>query len=311
MADVPTTVANLVTLYPEVVEQGVLPTASRMQVIGPVIRTPRSFKDVTGPGDLFRIEQADTLTFGALSVDGATANEREAWIPTERTLTPVLIGTQLSIPYMGSANAAEDPVVLLQEEIANAWATLNDSHTTLGFAQAWNEAPSSGPDHIIGTDAVAMDHTIARQIFQLLITAGAKGPYNWFIDPITWAELLSDATSQALLRDSGGALPGSRATEGLRMDMYAGRMFGLDIWCVPTGLHESSGLHTFALGQNAMGMRWKNISTPLSPSSSQVNVDIDWDTQLRNFLVAITVCQDIGGIAFTSSTNKWVVNAIS
>lgn len=305
-----TTVANLSTLYPEIVEQGILPTASRMQVFAPVIRTPQSFVDVTGPGDVFRIEQADTLTFAALAVDG-TANANEAWVPTERSLTPVLLGTTLTIPYMGKANAQSDPTVLLQTEIANAWATLNDSGTTLGFAQGWNEAPTGGPDHAIGTDAVAYDHTLVRSIFQLLITAGARGPYNLFIDPIQWGELMADATAQALLKENGSQPAGFMATEGVRMDMFVGRMFGMNIWCVPTGLHESSGLHSVALGQNAMGMRWKNISTPISPTASQVNVDIDWDANARNFIVAISVCQDIGGIAFTSTTNKWVVNAIS
>lgn len=296
-------------MVPELIEQGALESATRQKVFWPVLRTNRNFFDMTGPGNAINVPQADTLTMAALTEAGGNTNE--VWDPTDRQLLPVPLGTQLRITWMGRTYPQTDPMTVIVDEIANAWATMEDSAATVSFAALYTEAPSSGPDHEIGTNAVLLDATIARQIFSLLITAGARGPYNWFIDPTQWGELMQDSLALSLLKESGSQPSGFMAVEGVRMDMFVGKLFGVNIWCVPTGLITATGEHSIAVGQNAVGKAIKKMSTPLSPTPSELNVDIDWNALDRVYEVGITVVQDVGGIAFTSTTNKWMVDAVS
>lgn len=304
-----TLLANVLVLVPEVIERQIQPTAARQKVFEPVLTNPFTFRDVTGPGDIFDIPQADTLTFAALDIDG-TDNTFEQWVPTQRQFAPVKIGTTLRLIWEARSYAQQDPVPMIVSEVANAWATLDDSSSTLGFASLYGEA-SSSPDNEHGTDGVAMDHTLIRQSYLSLISAGAIGPYNHFIDPIQLGELYTDAIAVSLMKESGSQPAGFSTTEGLRMDMFAGKMFGMNIWCVPTGLYESSGLHSMGMGQRAVGLFYKQMSTPLSPTQSRLNLDIQWQANPRSWDIAITVVQHISGAAFTSTTNKWMTDCIS
>ena len=205
-----------------------------------------------------------------------------------------------------------DPMTAIAEEIMIAWADFEDSHSTEGFASLYTEAPASTPDHEIGTDGTPIDLALAIQIHKLLLIQKARPPFHWFVDPIQWAEGLQDSSMREALKVNG-QLPGPfNSTMPPNAEYYIGSPIkGLHMWVVPGGMIESSGLHSIAVGTGAIGMAYENISTPLSPMASRVNIDIDWVPGARAWDVDFTVSQISGGLRNTSTTNKWMVDAIS
>lgn len=305
-----TNVTNAVIDY---MEGAAVESGRQMQVFRPVLSASSPFHaiDFTGKGDNKLVVQRDTLTFADLDEGGASGNSNEVFAPTARTLTPIMIGTTLTMSWEARTFPEIDPINMVIDEAANAWAQAVDSAATISYAANYTDADNSGPDHEIGTDGVAFDAALIRQGVQLLMTAKARPPFNLFIDPIQWGELMQDALAISLLKDGGAQPAGFRAVEGLRMDQFVGKLFGCNIWVVPGGLIESSGLHAMMLGANALGIAYKRIATSLSPTPSELNIDIDWDAHARAYIVALSTCYDVGGISGASTENKFMVDMIS
>ena len=295
-------------------EQQTIESANQLKVFRPVLAqsSPRSIMDFSGPGDNKDIVQRSGMTFAALTEwDGTGNTTNTALDPTKRTLSPVLIGCHFQMSYEANSFSSIDPLKMIADEAATAWAQAEDSASTISFAALYTEAPSSSPDHEIGTQNVPMDAALVRNGVQLLMTAKARPPYNLFIDPVQWGELMQDALAISLLKDGGAQPAGFRAVEGVRMDQFVGKLFGCNIWCVPGGMISSSGIHAMMVGQNAIGIAYKRVSTPLSPTPSELNIDVQWFAQHRYYVVALTTCFDTGGIAWTSTTNKFMVELVS
>ena len=185
MADALTTHgAGTEVLIPELIEQRAIASAALQKVAGPVLmNTPgRSLFDMTGAGNALNVPQSDTLTFADLNE--VASNDTETWQATDRQLVPILIGTGVFISWEGRTYPNVDPVIHIAEEVAVADAFAEDSNTTFGFASAYTEASNAAPDHEIGANATALDAAILRTGVQLLMTAKAPMPYNWFIDPL-------------------------------------------------------------------------------------------------------------------------------
>lgn len=298
----------------EIISDMVIQSAYKSKVIAATL-PPWAIFDKTGPGALVSVPQSSALTFAAMPPGGSEGVDNDAdtaYNPTDRTLTPVLYGCSLRISWQARNRAQSDPVPYIVNEINTAWAAYEDGATT-GFAAQYGEAPTSNPDHLIGTNGVAIDAAIGRQGYQLLLSAGARPPYHWYIDPIQWGELMQDSVARELLKMGGGTVPGPfNDSMPTNTQYYIGQLYtGLHVWVVPSGMVESSGLHSIMAGAGALGMAYEQISTPLSPTPSRLNIDIDWRANHRAWDVEVTVSQVQQGIAFTSTTNKFMAAIIS
>ena len=305
-----TTITTLATLIPDVIEEMAIETAATQKVFRPVLGRPGiTLFDFTGVGTNLDINQMGTVAFGALTE--ATAPSNQAYTTTKRTLTPIYLGGTLFVSHQAKNRAQMDPMAQIADAVATAWVDLEDGNDTYGWSGQYADADTSGPDHTIGTDAVPLNAAIVRQAVQLLMTAKAPRPYNLFIDPLQWGELLTDTVARDLLKDNGTQPDGFRAVEGVRMDQFIGKIFGCNIWVVPSGMAESSGLHAMMVADKALGLAYENIATDLSPTLSELNIEADWDGQARGWYVDFTVSMDIGGLVKTASNNNWMVNIIS
>lgn len=283
-------------------EQRAIESAATQKVFRPVLGNPNTVFDFTGPGKQKLVVQRPAVTFAALTEwDGTGNSTNHAFAPTQRALLPVLVGCHMQMGWEADTMAEIDPINMIADEAAIAWATAEDSASTISYAALYTESNTD-----LGS-AVALDYTLVRQGAQTLMTAKARQPYNLFIDPIQWAHLMTDSTSMQLLKENGTQPAGFSSTEGVRMDQFVGRMFGCNIWCVPGGMITSTTLKAMMVGQNAIGLAYKKISTPLSPTPSKLNIDVDWNAQHRYYTVALSTCYDVGGIVNGSTTNKWIV----
>lgn len=305
-----TTLTTLATLIPDVMEMKAIETAETMKVFRPVLGQPGvTLFDFTGKGSNLDIQQAGTVSFGALTEATNAANQ--AFTTTERTLTPILLGGTLFVSWQGQTRSAINPTDLISDAVATAWVDLEDGNDTYGWSGQYADADTSGPDNTIGVDGTPMNNALVKQGVQLLMTSKAPRPYNLFLDPIQWAELLSDSVARDLLKDSGTQPDHFGAVEGVRMNQYVGKLYGCNIWSVPSGMVESSGLHAMMTGHKAFGLAYEKIATDLSPTLSELNIETDWDGNARGWWVYFTVSMDIGGIAWTASNNKWAINILS
>lgn len=273
------------------------------KLIGPQFKValPDGNKAVT-------FSQLDYLTV-ALHTE-ATGGDSETFTTVARTLTPAVHQANVLTGIESWSTSAVPLVDMFSEAFAAAYARYVDGAATYSFAADYAEAPSSGPDHEIGADSTAYTAALIRQGASLLMTAGAKRPYHLVLDPIQFEELLRDPEARGYMM--GGQAPGSQfaATLGVGMDRFLGQIYGVYVW-VADAMIESSGLHSMMFGQGAMGMAYKPISTPLSPTPTEVNVDIEWDAHKIGYRTVFSSMFDIDGIAFTSTTNKFIVDIIS
>jgi len=306
-----TTTTTVATLIPDIIEEKAMATAETQKVYRNIV-APQHIHDFTGPGDDMKINQQDTVTFGVLAEPGA--NSYQQYDTTTRTLTPVYLGGDLFVTHQAESRSQNGvkPMDLISEAIATAWVDLEDGDDTYGWCSLYTEAPSSSPDHEIGTDGTAFNAGLVRQGVQLLMVQKAPRPYRLTIDPVQWGELMQDDEAKQLLKDSGTMPDHYRAVEGVRLaDQWVGRMFGCDIFCNPSGQVESSGLHAIMFANGAIGMAYERIATDLSPSPSELNVEFEWDTKKRGWDTTFTVSMHVEGLVKTATTNNWMVDIIS
>jgi hypothetical protein len=307
MSDTITTLFGSGTYWTEVcpalIEAKAITTARKLKIFRNLI-SDRCIFDFTGIGATDAVPQNGTFTLA--STTEGTADTAGAFDPTSRTLTPVTWGATAVIAMQAWNSSKVPPEDMISEAAALADAVQQDD-SSAGFAYLYGE-PSSAND--IGTDGTSMDAALIRLAETKLRTAGAWFPVNAVIDPIQKGELLSDPSAVSELRaNEARALTYAQGT-GIPLDRYVGMIGSVHIW-VGNAMRESSGLHALVFGQNALGYAYKRIATKLSPVPSELNLDINWNPRQRAFEVVLTVCRVNSGIAYTSTTNDWMVNAIS
>lgn len=270
---------------------------------------PSTIKDFSGPGAKLDIVQRDKLTFGAVT-EGDEANALEEYITTQRQLIPIMMGTQLFVSWQAENLPEQKTSDEIAKEIGTAYAQFLDGNTTYGFPANYTEAATANE---FGADGVAMDVALVRQGWTKLMAQKARGPYNLFIDPIQVGELYQDLLFESAMRQPGSQTPvGFSSTAGLPMQYFIGNLFRtVNIWVNVAGMIESSGLFAMMCGASALGMAYKNISTPESPTPSEINVDQGWKRISRGFEIAITTCVDTGGLVDTSTTNRFMAALVS
>jgi hypothetical protein len=261
--------------------------------------------DFTGAGEVFSIPQSASLDFAALGsstyIDG-TSPDQTQWDPTSRSLTPTFRYLDVTV----GMDSLSSSVVSIQDAIIKeAGIGLAKDHD--GSAAAlYTEASASTPDHEIGTDGTELSFTTLRSGYELLLTQNAPRPYVWIIYPAQVTELLKDNTfidasvkgSPVLTR---GIQPGGYLTSMLDIDIYASDQ-----------IKESSGRHSMMFcARAAFAYGYKRLTNPSTGATSELMVDIDWNSARRMYEINMTYQGAFGGAVKTSTTNNYVVDIIS
>ncbi len=294
--------AGAAEMVPDIVIPEITETAARNEVWMQLVRR----LDRTGPGEVFTVPTAGALAFAVLGsqtyIDGTEPDET-AFNTGGRTFTPRFYFCDIVIPMdtiKAAALSVQDAVI---KEVGIGLAAHRDDL----FTDAHGEAPTSTPDHNVGTDAVALSYSNITENTRLLYTQNAPRPFSWVIHPIQWGELMADNT----FIDAATA-----GQAGLTLDQkpngFITKVFDTSIY-VSEKIEESSGLHSlhFSTGR-AFGYCFKRLESPISGGANELMVDVDWNSVRRSYEVCCTYQAAVGGLKGTSTTtNNWVIDCIS
>lgn len=294
--------AGAAEMVPDIVVPEITETAARNEVFRPLMAQ----RDVTGPGEIFTHPTAGALSFAQLGsqtyIDG-TAPTETAFNTGGRTFTPQFWFCDIVVPMDmidGAAMSVQDAII---KEVGVGLALHRDSLV----AALYTEAPASGPDHEVGTDAVALSYSNITENTRLLYTQNAPRPFSWVIHPTQWGELMADNT---VIDAATAGQPGLSLMQG--DNGYITKVFDTSIY-VSDQIDESSGLHSmhFSTGR-ALGYYFKRLQSPVSGGSAELMVDIDWNSARRSYEINTTYQCAVGGLKGTSvTTNNWLVDCIS
>lgn len=254
------------------------------------------------------VDQLDYLTMTAsdTSPGEAVADDSETFATTPRTLTPAVVSTNILTSWIKQDNTTgyADQIA---EAAGYAYAVAQDSAANISFASLYTEA--TGTTHELGANSTALTAALGRAGWAALLSSGARGPYNWVIDPIQANELMADAEfRQSVMKVNGD---GSYAvTTGVNMDRYLGTIYGVNVW-VGNGMVESTGLFSMMFGRGALGLGYKMVSTDVAPTPTELSIGAQWSNDLRAYRTLVMACFDASGIAFTSTTNSFLVALVS
>lgn len=309
MADNITNTTTLGTASPTLVSTRAIYYYEKLRVFRPLLG-PNASILVPNNALIFKVNQLDTLTFGAHTQ--GTGQDAEAFTTTGRDLTPVILSTNVLTAleaYSSTPASLED---WFAEAAGTAWAALEDDNSTYGFAALYADCSNltSAPDHTLGANGTALDASLCRQGVTKLMSAGAKKPYNWVIDPIQFEELMRDSEAKQYLMNTRGANTTYAATTGVDMDRYLGQLYGCHVW-VGNAMIESTGLHSIMFGQDGIGIGYKMVQTPNSGAPAEMAVDMVWEGHEIGWRTTFIVYMDTGGIAWTATNNKFIVDIIS
>jgi len=284
---------------PDIILSEVQATAAREEVFMPLARRI----DCTGPGDTYKVPQAGALSFGSLTVS-STAPAEDRFTSEARTLTPALryCDVIVSVDAMQSAQASVMDAIVREAGIALA------ADRDAGFAALYTEAPSSGPDHEIGTDGTSLSFASLRSGLDLLYIQQAPRRFAWVVYPTQWAgELLLDDT---LINASVKGQP--VLTQGMQAGGYVTSVLDCDIH-VSDQILESSGRHSMMFSKNAaLGYGFKRLTHPVTGNAQELMIDIDWNSAYRFIEINMTYWADFEGLKGSSTTtNNWLVDIIS
>jgi hypothetical protein len=294
--------AGAAEMVPDIVIPEITETAIRNEVFMPLVAR----LDKTGPGEVFTVPTAGALSFAQLGsqtyIDG-TAPDETAFNTGGRTFTPIFYFCDIVIPMdviKAAALSVQDAVI---KEVGVGLAKHRDSL----FAAIHGEAPTSTPDHNVGTDAVALAYSNMTENTRLMYTQNAPRPFSWVVHPIQWGELMADNTFIDAATAGRPGLTLKQGDNGKITDVFDTGIY------VSDQIAESSGLHSlmFSTGR-AFGYCFKRLDSPISGGSNELMVDIDWNSVRRSYEVNCTYQAAAGGLKGTSTTtNNWVIDCIS
>jgi len=276
----------------------------------------RLFAGLVGPNYIYhvpdgmtaiKVNQIDTLTFGAISE--GTAKDSEAFTTVGRTFTPAMHGTNIVESVLSAHTTALDQQEMYAEAAGAAWAIQEDSVATYSFAANYDDVNTAGTTHVVGANGTAMTASSIRQAAALIAGDGGRRPYHLVIDPIQTEELFRDAEAKQYLANTQVAGVQLAATLGVGMDRYLGRIFGVHVW-EGNGMIESSGLYSIMFAEGALGKAYRILKKD-GVGTGEMFVDRFWDGQLLSHRITFAVCQHIDGVAFTSGTNVHMACIVS
>jgi hypothetical protein len=232
--------------------------------------------DLSGVGGALDVPTAPALSFATLTEN--TAPDVSSFDTGKRTINPVIYGVDCAVSIM----AWEESAISVQSAIISEVAIALAKHRDALFAALYTEAPASSPTHEIGTDGTALTFTSLRDGMALLYTQNAPRRFAWVVNSGQWVELLQDATMISAH---------VKGAPVLTQSAYQSMMFSKDA---------------------AFGYGFKRIASPISPTQSELLVDLDWDSSARAYNVNCTYYADAEGIKGTSTTtNNYLVAIVS
>lgn len=295
--------AGVAELTPDLIIPDVTATAARQEVFMPHVRR----LDRTGPGEVFTVPTAGALAFAQLGsqtyIDG-TAPIETAFNTGGRTFTPSFWFLDVIVPLDAIQGAA--PAISVQDEVIKEASIGLAAHHDALFAALHTE-PITSPQHNVGTNAVELNFVSIRTAYQLLLAANAPRPFAWVIHPIQVTELLKDNTFIDAAKKGAPVL-----TNGIGEGGFLTGVLDFDFYVSDT-IVESSGLHSLVLSKNAaLGYVFKQLQNPSTGQTSELMMDMDWNSARRSVEINMTYQAAVGGLKGTSTTtNNWMVDFIS
>jgi len=303
MGDALTDTTSLATVLPTLVSERAIPYYEKHRLWAGLF--PEHVYKLNQGESTLDVNQLDTLTF-ALRTQ-ATTQASETFTTTKRGLTPVTHGSNVVISVESIQRSGVNIVDWMADAAATAWAHQEDAVATYSYAATYADADTSGPDHLIGADSTALTAALGRQAVGLLLTAGAKPPYHWVIDPIQFEELMRDSEAKQFLHNTRGAGLTYAATLGVNPDRYLGDIYGAHVWVADAMIETGSGLFSIMAASGSVGKGWRELPTPTNPNPGELCVDMQWHNDLLAYRIAYSVCQHISGLSWMANNNRFMV----
>jgi hypothetical protein len=293
------TVATLIELIPTLIAPGIVNSAARQEVFRPLTRQ----FDLTGIGGALNVPTAPALTFASLTEN--TAPDVASFDTGMRVVNPVIRGVDTAVSIMAWEESATNVMDAIISEVAIALVKDRDGL----FAALYTEAPASGPTHEIGTDGTELNFTIFRTGQALLYKQNAPRRFAWAINSDQWVELLKDDTM------INAALKGSPVlTQGVGANGFLTSVLDTDLYMTDQIVASSGTAYQSMMFSKmaALGYGFKRIASPLTPTQSELLIDLDWDSSARAYNINSTYYADAEGIKGTSTTtNNYLVAIVS
>ena len=289
-------------MVPAMLINDITASAANKEVMMPLVRRI----DCTGAGDIFTLPTAPALAFaqlGSATYMDATLPSETAFATGARTFTPTpyFLDVMVKLDVLNSAQMSVPDAIMKEAGIA-----LADHRDTL-LLLTYTEAPTS-PDHELDYSAAGLNFTALKEASKLLYVQKAPQPFAWVVYPGQWGELMSDS---ALI---DAAFKGSPViTNGIGANGFATKVFDVNIYVSPdVALSTTYRSMMFSSGPDgALAWAYKNLTHPVTGETSELLVDLDWNSGYRALEVNMTYMAVAGGTKATSTTNNWMVEVLS
>lgn len=267
---------------------------------------------------LGRYVQEGTVTWGALAeITGATLPDEDAYVPTARAYTCTAHHVDV-VPTQEALIDADTSGKSLEDQVTSATLLAYVSYFDLQFAGLYTEAPSSNPDHIIGSANDALTAGLIDNGIELLLTAKAKPPFTLVI----YTGKIRELNAIPGVRDKmvrGVAGPGGMDGPVLGMnEKLLARGYGgvLDIYHSDQ-IVSSTGRHNmmFAVGtedeHKAFANPWVEQFGPSGKVTNKLMFEKWRNGPRRVHELLWTTMEDFIGQPFSATTNQWVVDLVT
>ncbi len=291
--------SGVAELVPDLVVDAVVATAEEEEIFRPLARR----FDLTGQGGDFIIPQAGALAWGALDASASVDPDEKAFNTNKRTITPSLHHLDVVVPVdvWGATS------VNLEEEIAKESGRGLANYRNDKFAALYADR-SSSPSHLLGTNGIELSFSDLRDSQGLLYTQKAPKPFAWVIHPTQLTELLKDDTFI-----NAGVKGAPVLTTGVGQGGFFTRVLDVNIY-VAEQCVEATGLHSMMFSeQAAIAYGFKTLGRPGGGASSEIMMDIEWNSSRRSVEINMTIHADFNGAKGSGETtaNTWLTDVIS
>jgi len=256
------------------------------------------YRDVPGVGTVYQVPQEPGLTMTQTSESGTAGmgDVSAAWTLTSRQITAYLYAVDIPLTKV----ALEAHLGNIQPYIIKAGQRAAIKAIETVCCATYTEAPSSGPDHEIGTAGTPPDWALLTAGMELLMVQEAEGPYTAMFHTTDWSALSSiPELNEAQIVGRGVIENG--------LDTMTGKAdFGtknLNIF-LTNRVTQSGGNRNFMFDRNAIGVRMKE--------NFKVAIDATrLDVGERALFIGMEIWFGAGGIRNTPTTNAYMVELLT
>jgi len=255
----------------------------------------------------------DSITWADQDLDTSVSTEpdEQAFTPTSRTYTckgriaDAVIGQYALADARTTGKTVQQ---MIQEEGADGYINKFDAMA----AAVWDEAPTSGPDHTIGSANDALTASLINQGLRLLFAAKAAPPYALVVHVTKYEELMAIPGMQEK-QILGGRNGGVQLGQGAPTSPIVVRGWNgvLDV-AISSDIVSSTGYHNMLWSYNprtpGIINQWTPIETPSGLTPGKMLVDVHWESARRAIEINMTTDEIVQGYIGSSSANNWIVD---